>query len=276
MKEKFKAYLEVQFRQIAPTKAAMEYRKQMLVEMLDRAQELRIKGMTDDDLICGMVIAELGDFSAKLREFENNTVKKEISRKLALVCTSISAAYIVALTLVYLIVGFVTHKWHPCWLIIVGGVLGGLIVVFSFLAARFAKRKLYLPMRTVIAMIEILLCTLIFLILQIACRIGGGWMTFLAMVALIACSDTALSFATGGKLKWLQLPVCFEIVCVMLYVILGMTVSGFWHPGWLMCLGGVVFAIIEATVCGAVFASRKNKQNTQEKTVVDDSYWTEW
>ena len=51
MKERFKAYLEEQFRQIAPTKAAMEYRKSMLVKMMDRAQELRIKGMQDDELI---------------------------------------------------------------------------------------------------------------------------------------------------------------------------------------------------------------------------------
>ncbi len=276
MEEKFKAYLEAQFRQIAPTKAAMEYRKQTLVSMLDRAQELRIKGMTDDDLICGMVIAEQGDFAAKLREFENATVKREVSRRLAVLLTGLSVAYVLALTLIYLITGFVAHKWHPCWLIIVGGILGGAIVAMTFLAARFARRKAFLPMRVQITGIEILLCTLIFLILQIACCISGSWMTFLAMVALIAVTDTALAFATGSKAKWIELPVCFEIVCVMLYVMLGMTVRGFWHPGWVMCLGGAAFAIAEATASIAVFSSRKNKKNAEEKTTMNESYWTEW
>ena len=45
MKERFKTYLEEQFRQIAPTKAAMEYRISMLTKMTDRAQELKIKGI---------------------------------------------------------------------------------------------------------------------------------------------------------------------------------------------------------------------------------------
>ena len=66
MKERFKTYLEEQFRQIAPTKAAMEYRISMLTKMTDRAQELKIKGMTDDELIYNTVVGELGDFASTL------------------------------------------------------------------------------------------------------------------------------------------------------------------------------------------------------------------
>ena len=51
MKERFKRYLEREFRAIAPTLAAMEYREQMLKQLMDRAQELRIKGIDDEDLI---------------------------------------------------------------------------------------------------------------------------------------------------------------------------------------------------------------------------------
>ena len=38
-----KKYLEEHFRKIAPTQAAMEYRKALLRQLLDREQELRIK-----------------------------------------------------------------------------------------------------------------------------------------------------------------------------------------------------------------------------------------
>lgn len=36
MKERFKKYLEEHFRKIAPTQAAMEYRKALLTDLLDR------------------------------------------------------------------------------------------------------------------------------------------------------------------------------------------------------------------------------------------------
>ena len=117
MKERFKSYLEEQFRQIAPTKAAMEYRISMLTKMTDRAQELKIKGMTDDELIYNTVVGELGDFASTLRGYENQAVKKELGRRVATLGALLAAAFIAVLVLCYLIVGFVTNLWHPTWLI---------------------------------------------------------------------------------------------------------------------------------------------------------------
>ena len=51
MTERFKKYLEAEFRKISPTKAAMEYRKDTLVKLEELAQDYRIKGMTDDEAI---------------------------------------------------------------------------------------------------------------------------------------------------------------------------------------------------------------------------------
>ena len=71
MTERFKKYLEAEFRKISPTKAAMEYRKDTLVKLEELAQDYRIKGMTDDEAIYNSCISSLGDFEAKLKEFEN-------------------------------------------------------------------------------------------------------------------------------------------------------------------------------------------------------------
>ena len=81
MKERFKKYLEEHFRKIAPTQAAMEYRKALLTDLLDREQELRIKGVSDDELIYNMAISELGDLDETLKRFEERQIKSGVVKR---------------------------------------------------------------------------------------------------------------------------------------------------------------------------------------------------
>ena len=280
MKERFKKYLEEQFRQIAPTKAAMEYRIDMLTKMMDRAQELKIKGMTDDELIYNTVVGELGDFAATLRGYENKVVKNELNRRVTTLGAMLAAAFIVALVICYLIVGFVTKIWHPTWLIIVGGTLLGIDALMIFFAARLAKKKFYLPLRALLAGIISVTGVVLFLFLQLVGNITGSYFVFLAMVAVILGVDTLISFISGSKLKWIELPVFVEVLSVMLYVMLGISLmwsgKNIWHPTWIICLSGVVVALAEGIVILARRASEKKKEATEENTVVNEEYWTKW
>lgn len=105
-------------------------------------------------------------------------------------------------------------------------------------------------------------------------------MTFLAMVVLIMGVDLAISFVTNSKIKWIEMPIFVELLGVMLYVILGLSVGGIWHPSWLMCLAGVLVGVVEF----AVFVSKKMRaKNAQESKklhvqndVQDEKYWTQW
>lgn len=280
MKERFKSYLEEQFRQIAPTKAAMEYRISMLTKMMDRAQELKIKGMTDDELIYNTVVGELGDFASTLRGYENQAVKKELSRRVATLGALLAAAFIAVLVLCYLIVGFVTKLWHPAWLIIVGGALIGIDGIMIMFAVRFAKKKSYLPLRAMVAGAISVTSVVLYLFLQLVGNISGSYLVFLAMVAVILGADTLLAFIGGSKLKWIELPVFIEIFCVMLYVILGISLmwsgKNIWHPTWIICLGGVVVALTEGIVILAERANEKKKEVNAENKAVDEAYWTKW
>ena len=80
--ERFKKYLEQQFRTISPTREAMEYREEVLRNLLDRAQEYRIKGMTDENAIYDLCIDSLGDFASTLKDFESrlDNVKRALSK----------------------------------------------------------------------------------------------------------------------------------------------------------------------------------------------------
>lgn len=280
MKEKFKQFLEEHFRKIAPTKAAMEYRKTLLVELLDREQELRIKGITDEELIYNMAVSELGDIDQTLAEFENRQIKSGVVKRKVSVASICSVAVVLLLTVVYLVVGAVTKIWSPTWLIMVGGIFAGIGVILGYLSIKTAQKRKYIFTRLCVAICEVLLSVFVFLLLQLVFKLNGSWMTFLAMVVLVLGVDTALAFATNSKVKWFELPVFVEIFGVMLYVMLGILVKDFWHPGWLLCLAGVVCALVQVIV---VVVKKAKKNNAKEKAQLADknekqneAYWTEW
>lgn len=280
MKERFKQFLEEHFKKIAPTQASMEYRKTLLRQLLDREQELRIKGVSDDELIFEMAISELGDIDQTLKNFENMQVKNgQIKRKIS-AGTICAIAVVVLLGIVYVIVGAATGIWHPTWLIMVGGIFAGVAVMLGYLSAKFIARRKFIPLRVCVAVCEVLLAVFVFLVLQLLFNLAGAWMTFLAMVALLFGVDCSIAFVTNSKTKWFELPIFVELFGVMLYVILGITVQSIWHPGWLMCLAGVVCLSVE--VCVFTLKRAKAKKAVEDKkfnnkhVVQDEKYWTEW
>lgn len=282
MKERFKAYLEQHFRRIAPTQSAMEFRKDTLRQLLDREQELRIKGIDDDELIYKMAIDELGDFDKTLDEFQHQQVKSGALKRKVSAISIISVCSMVILALVYVLVGLFAHVWHPTWLIMVGGVFVGISIMLVYVGIiKCVKKKKFLLVRLSSAIIEVLFSVFLFLVLQLVVGYGyQWWLTFLAMVILIVGVDTALAFLTNSKAKWFELPIFVEILCVMLYVILGIAIKTIWHPGWILCLGGVAFALVEVIAFVVIKTRKKNseeKEKINKKHVkVDEAYWTEW
>ena len=282
MKERFKRYLEQQFRAIRPTLAAAEYREKMLKQLMDRAQELRIKGMDDEDLIYDMCIDELGDFGATLAAFDEQEHKVANAKRNALLGAVCGVGAVLALVVSYLIVSFlVPNSWGLTWLILVGGAFAGVIAFSVVLLVKFGKAKKYIAMRLMPPVIIVLLCVYLFLLLQLVAEVEMAWLTFLVMVMMIAVFDGVMAFITDFKFRWIELPIVIEVFCVMLYVIIGIAVgAAFWHPGWLLCLGGVVAAIAEAI---AIIANRNSKKDAKEKvrikdkyTKEDESYYTSW
>ena len=282
MKERFKRYLEQQFRAIRPTLAAAEYREKMLKQLMDRAQELRIKGMDDEDLIYDMCIDELGDFGATLAAFDEQEHKVANAKRNALLGAVCGVGAVLALVVIYLIVSFlVPNSWGLTWLILVGGAFAGVIAFSVVLLVKFGKAKKYIAMRLMPPVIIVLLCVYLFLLLQLVAGVEMAWLTFLVMVMMIAVFDGVMAFITDFKFRWIELPIVIEVFCVMLYVIIGIAVgAAFWHPGWLLCLGGVVAAIAEAI---ALIAVRNGKKDKKEKirlkdkyTKEDESYYTSW
>ncbi len=274
--ERFKKFLEQQFRLISPTKEAMEYRLEVLQNLLDRAQEYKIKGMTDEDAIFDLCIDSLGDFKSTLTEFENklDNVKKAAPKVGAIALTGIAIALFVVIG--YLAVSFATKAWADTWLILVGGVFIGIIAGAIFGIVKFAKKKKYIPVRILSQVIVVLVSVFLFLVLQIL--VGGGkpyWLTFLMMVVAILFTDTTLAFAFNSKTRYIALLATVEVTSVMVYVMLGF-LGGLWNPYWLIPVVGVVVDIAIAVGALLNYSKKKEKREAEKKERQKEEYYTMW
>ncbi len=55
------------------------------------------------------------------------------------------------------------------------------------------------------------------------------------------------------------------IVCVLIYLILGFTIN-FWHPGWIIIVGGGLSVGILNIILNAVHDAKNLKKDEKEKT----------
>lgn len=282
LKERFKAYLEQQFRAIAPTAAAKDLRIRTLKELMDAAQDKRIKGLEDEELIYRLCIEELGDFEAKLKEFESAKREVENKKRKTVLGVACGVGAALALVIIYIIIGLTVKPdgWRLGWLLLLGGAFAGVITVSCLLAVKFAKAKKFLLMRMFPPVVIVLVSVFLFLLLNLVFHVEKAWLIFLAMVIAIFVFDTVLAYATFFKFRHIELCVAVEVSFVMLYVILGLTLKNFWGMGWLLCLAGVVCAIVMLIV----FIAKRNKEkDKKEKEKLhkkydeeDEAYYTMW
>ena len=280
MIDRFKRYLEREFKAIKPTQAAMEYREEMLTDLLEKEQDLRIKGMTDDELIYDMCIDSLGDVRQKLIDFENRNVKVKNTKRKVLISIAIAIFSVLVLVSAYLVVSFaVPNAWAKSWLILVGGIFAGVSGIAIYLSVLFAKKKKYLPLRALVAICIVLLSVFVFLVLQILFGFNKSWLTFLAMIVFILGVDAVISDITGSKLRYVSYMIFIEVFAIMLYLILGLTM-GLWHPEWIIIIAGLVVDALFITIVAVVKNKKKKaleqKESDEYNVEENEEFYTQW
>ena len=280
MIDRFKRYLEREFKAIKPTQAAMEYREEMLTDLLEKEQDLRIKGMTDDELIYDMCIDSLGDVRQKLIDFENRNVKVKNTKRKVLISIAIAIFSVLVLVSAYLVVSFaVPNAWAKSWLILVGGIFAGVGGIAIYLSVLFAKKKKYLPLRALVAICIVLLSVFVFLVLQILFGFNKSWLTFLAMIVFILGVDAVISDITGSKLRYVSYMIFIEVFAIMLYLILGLTM-GLWHPEWIIIIAGLVVDALFITIVAVVKNKKKKaleqKESDEYNVEENEEFYTQW
>lgn len=281
MKERFKSYLEAAFRKIRPTKAAMELRLETLTKLEEAAQDYRIKGMTDDEAIYRLCIDSLGDFDAKLQEFDRSLteVPKKNNQKRYIAMGAIGAvAVIVALYLVLSITG--AFAWSVSWLLPLGAIVAAVVAADVVLLLKGFKSDKFLVARLFNVATVILVFVFMYLCIRLSVHPRFDWYIFLCMVPAAGIMDIAIGFVTKSKLTVPEIFVWAMLTSVMLYVMLGVAAVMPWHPGWLLpALTAIcIVAVVAVLLLSHSKKAKKDKQLFLDSTKnqVDEEYYTKW
>ncbi len=281
MTERFKQYLEQEFRAIPPTKAAMDFRKATLIRLEECVQDARIKGMTDEDALYQHAIDSLGDFQATLIQFDKelNERPKRNLRRLAV--TGVSIFTVLAIVALYLVTSLLhLIPWRTSWLILVGPIFTAIIGVLAINGLNIASRKSYVVPRVFLAISTVLASTFIFLVLLMITELPYVWFTFLVMAILLFLFDNVVAFVTKSKLAIVESQATLVITASLLYVMLGVAKVMPWHPGWLLPALSAIVALGSLVTLAVHYANKKKgpkvKKNAVKPTEVDDKFYTEW
>ncbi|MEG1612631.1 MAG: hypothetical protein RR357_00515 [Clostridia bacterium] len=277
MIDRFKRYLEKEFRYISPSPEAKEYRQEVLANLLDRAHEFKIKGMTDEDAIYDLCIDSLGDFKSTLKDFENRlTNLKKAAPKFSAVAFSI-ICIILFMTAAYLIVSFATKAWSVTWLIMVGGIFLCIIAGAVGVIAKAARSKKWIIIRLSTVVVITLTFVFAFLFMQIYFKLQYSWMTFLAMVTAILFADTTIAYIANSKTRLIMLLATVEVTAVFIYVVLGILHVVPWSPYWLIpVMAAGVDAAIVAVYMALMAQKNSSLPNAEELAKINEEYYTKW
>lgn len=295
MQDKFKQYLEGEFRKIAPTPASRDYRISLYHQLTDYVQELKLKGIDNDDIIFDLAIKSLGNMDENLAQFEQNQkAKKVASAKKTATIVSVSSTLGLGLILMLAVGLFVKIQnisgFSFSWIFMLLGAFSAITAVLLInMHENTSKYKAIIERVSVYAIttLWVVFITLTLLAINIAIprepkTIEGWWLGFIVIPAALAVADAIIALATNQKGKWINLSIDLILVSVMLYVIIGLLLgpildltNKFWAFGWTLILGGIAGA-------GIILGLAKKSKDKKDKLIfgdsneVDEKYYTEW
>lgn len=257
MYNRFNSYLTNEFRGLPKSKEVMDFKEELVGNLMARYEELSIKNEASEDDIFKDCINSINGFKDTLKVIRGNPIIIKDAKKVvnALLFTML---YFLIVVGIYLTISFITEEWSKSWLIIVGGSFVFFITINLFLANKaFVKKKF--------GLMRFSLCMALFLIV-VAVYLGisfynGMWSkTWLVMLWLpVAMLLMDIIVATVLKYRKTALGETLAIVpmiAVFIYLTLAILGTIAWHPFWLIILGGV---FIEIAIIAITLKINSNK-----------------
>ncbi len=261
-------YIDNSLAGIKNNDALYHYKGKLLEKMSARADELQMRGLSDEKVILDLIAQEYPNLA---EDFQQNKEKqksgKSVLRKGLNLITGF-LLYTFVLTLIFLAFSFHTEAWALSWLIMVNGIILFVVVFLLKLLRSAAAKHRYKTARTCLIS-SIMLCSVfVFLIMQILLTINKSYLVFLAGVTLAIICDVILAYLTRQRFAIINLVVTLPFAAALIYVILSLLGFISWHPYWLIILNAFLadFIII-------AFSINKNSK-ISEKEEADD-LWQE-
>lgn len=244
MLNRFKEYLDKTFKYLPYTKEADELREEILSGLMERAEELRENGKTEDEIFT-ICVESLGDYTESIRALKRRpfaVFKDTKFQKCALgvVC------FILSCVVTYLVLGVTLNYWGGGALIIFP-TMSAIIYIFiagSMLLRNF-KFKRHFTTGMLIASILVLIDVALFFILW-ACGIAPkyAWVVFPYIPFLITLSHLVTrGIIRKKKIYFISYFLLIFTTITAVYLTASM-LTGLWHPLWILFILGVLISIL--------------------------------
>ena len=249
--KRFIDYIEDSCKNIKDSRISYKYKKYLLDEMTERANQVTAAGLRDEKVLADLMADEFPDLENNYYIYEKAEKKRARASLLRKVFAIGGVLFFIAMFIAYFSVSKFTGAWDKSWLIIVGGIFSMIIFYTSFLIKRLYHwhRFLHPLARILIAGCIMLLAVFIFLFVLMMVQPAASWPIIILGVIAGFIADLVFAFVAKQKFRTISLFVYMPAIFTMLYIVL----AGFqvitWNAGWpLIFLGIAVDLIIALTI----------------------------
>lgn len=247
--ENFISYIEKSLPKKEGDKILYKFKKKILDEMTQRANEITARGLKDENVVNDLIISEYPNLDLEYKKFYQKETSSNKAKKQIVFNTVASIIFIFVLLIVFLSVSFLTHAWEQTWVIMVDGILLWVAYLLSLVVKKFTSmRKIFhIIARLFLAGAVIVVAVAVFLFALIILQVPHSWLIVIGGIASMFIADTVYITVTKQKLAILSYLAYIPATTAMVYIILGVLSIVPWSPGWLMIpLSLIIDAVIVA------------------------------
>lgn len=238
----FIEYIETSCAKLPDNHITYLYKKHILDEMTDRANEVTHAGLKDEKVLADLMADEYPNLDGNYYVWAKEYKKKKRAKKMRLIYgISGVLTFFISLILFFIVGENVTFTYYGynddvlglhtvsayrnAWLIILGAIFGIILFCLGFGIKRICKmRRVFHP----IARALIILCVMIVMVFAFLCALMLStnpletkmWPIVIAGIILALVADIIFAFATKQKFRTITTMIYMPIISTMLFVIL--------------------------------------------------------
>lgn len=222
------------------------YKRKLLDEMNERYLEVSRRGITNQKVICDLIISEHPNIEKEYKQFYIKETASARTRRRIILNVAGSVIYILSVIILFLGISFVTQRWGQTWLIVVDGILLWVAYLLSMGVKKFTsmRRIFHIPARMCLALDVMVVTVAAFLLALVMTDFARSWVIVIAGVAAMFVSDALYAYFTKRKLAIILYLIYIPAIAAMLYIILSALGILAWSTGWLLIIFSLVLDFI--------------------------------
>lgn len=236
------------------SQALDEFKKKRKSEMRNREMILRKRGLSDDKVISDLIISENIDARHDFIKMQRKAIEDKAEKTLFALKILLSVVYFMAVGIFYILDSFYNDDWAHSWVIIVGGIVLYILILFLMPERFHYKGRRKVPFNYAVTISVLVVATFAFLVMEIVYNMHYSGVIFSITGFFIFFFDSFVPILSGQKYGLWNTICSIPLSCTCLYITLALLGIIPWQTGWLLIIAGIALSI-------TVFVFNYNKKH---------------